>query len=111
MLTAIVPQEVDITTILQFRKALAFISDEYPFSPSFGSARTRELCIKSSQEVFERLTSKSSYGILEFDTLGLICRSKDGGFDKVKAKELMRVFRPNRAGHLTKIEFVKSVDR
>jgi hypothetical protein len=100
-----------MSSVLQFRRAINFISDEFPFSPAFGSARTRERCIQSSQNVFERLTKKCPNEILDFDTLCLLARKADGGADRTKVKELIRLFRPNRSGQLSKLEFVKSVDR
>jgi hypothetical protein len=100
-----------MSSVLQFRRAINLISDEFPFSSAFGSARTRERCIQSSQNVFERLTKGSPNEILDFDTLCLTARKADGGVDKTKVKELIRLFRPDRSGHLNKLEFVKSVDR
>lgn len=100
-----------MSAVLQFRKAINFISDEFPFSPSFGRALTRQQCVQSSQRVFEGLTKESSHQILNFDTLCHIARLPDGSLDKLKVKELVRLFRPNRSGQLTKLEFVKSVDR
>lgn len=84
---------------------------KYPFSPAFGSARTREECVQSSQKVFERLTSNSLQEKLDIDTISQAARKEDGTVDKAKVKELIRLFRPSRSGKLNKLEFVKSVDR
>jgi hypothetical protein len=100
-----------MASILQFRRALQFISDDFPFSPAFGSARTRERCIQSAQTVFERLTENSPDENLDFETLCFLAKRPDGGLDRAKVKELIRLFRPNRVGRLNKLEFVKSVDR
>ena len=94
-------------TILQFRRALAFVSDEYPFSPAFGSVRTREDCVKSAQVVFDRLTGGTT---LNFEVLCLVAKDSEGNIDRNIVRELIRVFRPNRNGELSKLDFVKSVD-
>lgn len=49
-------------------------------------------------------------GILSFDTLALIAVRSDGQIDQMKAKDLMRVFRPDRNGYLSVLDFIKSVD-
>jgi hypothetical protein len=105
-------QDVTMASILQFRRALQFISDDFPFSQAFGSASTREKCIQSAQTVFERLVEHSADDeTLDFETLCLVAKRPDGELDRVKVKELIRLFRPNRSGQLNKIDFVKSVDR
>jgi hypothetical protein len=101
-----------MASILQFRRALQFISDDFPFSQAFGSASTRDKCIQSAQTVFERLVEYSADDeTLDFETLCLVAKRPDGDLDRIKVKELIRVFRPNRSGRLNKIDFVKSVDR
>ena len=98
-------------TILQFRRALTFVSDEYPFSPAFGSVRTRADCVKSAQVVFERLIGGATQQSLNFEVLCLIAKDAEGNIDRNTVRELIRVFRPNRNGQLSKLDFVKSVDR
>ena len=98
-------------TILQFRRALEFIGGEYPFSPDFGSVRTREDCVASAQAVFDRLMGGATGPFLNFETLCLVAKDAEGNVDRFTVKELIRVFRPNRDGRLSKLDFVKSVDR
>ena len=98
-------------TILQFRRALEFISGEYPFHQAFGVVRTRKDCVASAQLVFERLLGNGPGPFLDFDTLCFVARSEKGDLDRRTVKELIRVFRPNRDGQLSKLDFVKSVDR
>ena len=83
-------------TILQFRRALEFIKDEYPFSPTFGSVRTREGCVASAQELFERLMVGRLGIFLDFDVLCLTAKDEAGNIDRTMVKDLIRVFRPNR---------------
>jgi len=49
-------------------------------------------------------------GVLDFDTIALLATTDDGDIDCDKMKELIRLFRPERDGTLTMIDFVKSVD-
>ena len=47
---------------------------------------------------------------LPFETLALLAKNEKGGIDQEKAKELIKVFRPERDGSLGKLEFIKSID-
>ena len=98
-------------TFLYFRRALEFIGEEYPFSQAFGSVRTRENCVTSAQIVFEGLIQGSAGPFLEFEVLCLVAKDSEGNVDLATVKDLIRVFRPNRNGQLSKLDFVKSVDR
>mmetsp|Transcript_57467 Transcript_57467/g.140251 ORF Transcript_57467/g.140251 Transcript_57467/m.140251 type:complete len:1224 (-) Transcript_57467:76-3747(-) len=108
-----VQNNVSIASVLKFRNALACIKNDYPFGFAFGLAATRESCIESAQEVYGRLTEyrgNNDGSFLQFFTLALIAVRMDGEIDQLKAKELIRVFRPDRQGKLSVLEFVKSVD-
>ena len=48
--------------------------------------------------------------MLHFDTIALLATTTDGDIDEQKMKDLVRLFRPDREGNLTLIDFVKSVD-
>ena len=48
--------------------------------------------------------------MLNFETVGLVALDDFGEIDPKKAKDLVKVFRPDREGNLTLIDFVKSVD-
>jgi hypothetical protein len=100
-----------MTSILEFRRALAYIDHDYPFSPAFGPARKREQCIASAQMVYEHLHDPSS-GTLTFKTLSaLAVDEEDGKTDLAKIKSLIKLFRPERNGDISKLDFIKSVDR
>ena len=47
---------------------------------------------------------------LPFETLALLAKDDKGGINKDKAKELIKLFRPERDGTIEKIDFVKSID-
>jgi hypothetical protein len=98
-------------SVLQFRRALELVSGDCPFSSVFGVVRTRKDCVTSAHILFERLMGDESGPFLGFDTLCLIARDKKGNLDRGIVKELIHVFRPNRSGHISKLEFVKSIDR
>jgi len=99
-----------ISAVLRFRKALTFIQQRYPFSFDFGQADTREACIESSQKVYNRLMGDSTEPVLQFETIALVALDDDQTIDQQKAKALIKLFRPDRDGKLTMLDFVKSVD-
>ena len=102
--------KVSTKDVLHVRRAVEFISSDYPFSPSFGSATTREECARASENIFDKL-SKRDEPLLNFDVLCKIARNVDGTNDRKKILELVKMFRPSRQGEITKLEFVKSIDR
>ena len=85
---------------------------DFPFSASFGIADTREACITSTQEVYERLLlkKKTVNNQLHFDTIAVLALRKNGELDNDKAKKLIWTFRPDRDGAVTMIDFVRSID-
>lgn len=100
-----------MATVLQFRRAQEFLSGEYPFSQVFGSVRTRQDCLISSQKLFDRLLVGSTDEHLKFDVLCLLAKGHDGSIDRGKVRDLIKTFRPDRNGNLSKLDFAKSVDR
>lgn len=102
--------QISISSVLKFRNALTFIKNDYPFSYAFGLADSREACIDSAQEVFNRLLLAKGGKVVEFETLALTALLDDGTVDQEKAKQLVKVFRPDRDGCLSILDFVKSVD-
>jgi len=103
-------ETASISAVLRFRKALTFIQQRYPFSFDFGAADSRESCIESSQKVYNRLMTDSTEPVLQFETIALVSLDEEGLIDQPKAKELVKLFRPDRDGRLTMLDFVKSVD-
>jgi len=102
---------VSVSALLQFRRAIAHLRTDFPFSGSFGNASTREDTIASSQRVYERLLRGSeSDECLNFRVLASLGTYSDGTLDQQKLKELIKLFRPDRQGNLSMIDFVKSVD-
>jgi hypothetical protein len=99
-----------VDSILQFRRALSLLKTNYPFSALFGLADTRENCIESAQEVYDRLLLRTPNSVLSFEVLALLGVNKDGSLDQVKLRELVRLFRPDRDGTLSLLDFVKSID-
>jgi hypothetical protein len=102
-------QAPKMTDVLLFRRALDFVNSQYPFSPSFGKVRTREECIESAQKVFDRLRTSRRH-VIDFSELKKIATTENG-VDQEKLCELVRIFRPNRLGEISKLDFIKSCDK
>lgn len=91
---------------------MTFVDDIYPFSVAFGPADKRKACIESGQKVYERLLLRQSSGeVLHFNAIAQLAINRDGSINSDKMKELVRIFRPDREGILTPIDFLKSVDK
>ena len=101
---------MSVSALLQFRRAVACLRTDFPFSATFGPAGTREDTIISSQEVYEKLLLDSSEDCLNFQVLARIGVRSDGSLDQQKLVDLIKLFRPDRDGTLSMIDFVKSVD-
>jgi hypothetical protein len=105
---------------LRFCKALTFNHQRYPFSAAFGVADSREACVESAQEVYKHLMlitnakdnvlPTSSDETLSFEMIATLAVVKNGQIDQEKAKAIIKVFRPDRQGNLTALDFVKSVE-
>jgi hypothetical protein len=105
------PPDPTVPDVLCFRRALDCIDNEFPFTPLFGRARTREECCKSSQQVFERLMKGSEQNTLGIQAICQIAVLPDGSLDRRKIRDLIQVFRPSRQGQISKMEFIQSTDR
>lgn len=82
---------------------------KYPFSSAFGPSDTRKNCIESAQKVYEKLLLRTpEKEELNFETIALIAKNDDGSLNEGKVKELIKIFRPDRKGSLSLLEFVKS---
>jgi hypothetical protein len=104
-------ENATIGAIIQFRQSLTYLTTSYPFSGAFGSARTREECIASSEQLYKKLMMKSPKAdVLNFDTLAQVAIAPNGKLDEVLAKNLIHFFRPDRNGNLTLLDFAKSID-
>ncbi|CAJ1957662.1 unnamed protein product [Cylindrotheca closterium] len=103
-------KKASIAAVLRFRNALALIHNDYPFSFAFGLANKRYECVESAQIVFKHLLSEGETDV-EFETIASSLAVRDGGYlNPERVKNLIRVFRPNRDGTLSVLDFVKSVD-
>ena len=100
---------VTIASLLHFRRALAFIDAEYPFSFAFGLAKTRVDCVESAQAVFTRLSDDED--TLKFDVMAPLVISRGGKLNREKMKSLCRLLRPTPEGTLSRIDFLRSIDK
>ncbi len=74
-------------------------------------AQTREMCVQSSQEVYDRLMiSAGGYTTLPFSILSVLAINSSGEYEDAKIKSIIRLFRPDRQGNLGRLDFVKSID-
>jgi len=90
---------------------MSLVSDTYPFTQSFGPAPTRAMCVASADHIFDLLLSKTPNSEkLPFETFVELAQGKNGELNKDKVKALVRLFRPDRKGFLTKLDFITSVD-
>ena len=100
-----------VNDVLQFRQAVSLLDTPCPFSLAFGKSTTREQCVKSAQSVYERLMLQTpGEDMLPFETMSLVALDQNDSIDDAKMKRLIRLFRPDRSGKLSKLDFVKSVD-
>jgi len=104
-------EDPTIHEILQFRKALSFLEDSHPFGLSFGPAFSRDSCIKSSKALYKRLLALTPGStVLHFDVIGVLAYNADDSFDERKAKELVKLFRPDKNDEISLLAFVQSCD-
>lgn len=62
--------------------------------------------------MYDRLLLRQSSGeVLHFNLIAELAINRDGTINSDKMKELVRVFRPDREGILTLIDFLKSIDK
>ena len=131
-------KKASVRDLVHFRKAVSYMYDNYPFSRAFGEVgrwitwspsnisslddlvpielshsqvKTREMCVDSSQRVYDRLMlSAGDASALPFSILSILAMDDDGDYVEAKIKALIRLYRPDRLGNLTKLDFVKSID-
>jgi hypothetical protein len=97
---------------MQFKRALAHMDTDFPFGGNFGVADTREACIKCSQKLYDRLLPEEDgvSGQLHFNVIAMIATQRNGDLDTEKTKDLIRMFRPDRNGMISMVDFVRSID-
>lgn len=132
-----VASKTKIKDILQFRQAIALMDDDYCFTPAFGpvgiafsfsfprsfllvynlsffenQTSTRAICVDSSEALFNRLVENDpNASLLPFETLAQLAYDSKGELMRPKVKALIKLFRPDRQGWMTKIDFLNSIDR
>ena len=100
-----------VNDVLQFRQAVSLLDTPCPFSLAFGKCSTREECVESAQTVYGRLMLQTpDEDVLTFETMSFVALDENHSIDGAKMKRLIRLFRPDRSGKLSKLDFVKSVD-
>ena len=103
-------EDPTLNDILQFRRALLFLEDSHPFGLSFGPAHTRDSCIKSAKALYKRLLELApEEPVLHFDVIGVLAYNDDS-FDERKAKQLVKLFRPDKNDGISLLAFIQSCD-
>ncbi|CAB9509301.1 expressed unknown protein [Seminavis robusta] len=106
-------EEPTLNDMLEFRKAVAFMEGNYPFSRAYGLCDSREACIKSALRVYKRLLKfipQDKEPTLLFDVIGVLAYHNNGEWDEKRAVELMRVYTPDKDYRLSRNAFVRSCD-
>lgn len=102
-----------VSAVMQFRRGLAHMDTDQPFGAAFGIADTREACVLCSQYLYENLLllDATSGDDLHFNAIAAVAIDPwSHQLDQEKAKDLIRIFRPERNGAISLIDFVSSVD-
>lgn len=101
--------------ILQFKRAQGFMSDEYPFSTSFGPAADRKTCIRSAIKVFRRLQrfmpDEDAVDSISFNVIGALAYTESGELDEQRAQDLLRLFLPDKNNCVELTAFVQACDK
>jgi hypothetical protein len=106
-------QVASVGAVMQFRKGLAHLDTDQPFGACFGTTATREECVACSQDLYHRLLLRESQvgHDIHFNAIAtLAVNPSSGELDEEKAKELLRIFRPERNGAISLVDFVSSID-
>ena len=103
--------EVSLSALVQYNCSIKILDSFYLFSYPFGYCFDRCSVLKNSQRLYSELTIESSDNApLHFRTLALASMDKAGKLDEQELKDLIYVFRPNRDGTISMIDFCKSID-
>lgn len=106
--------DASIADILEYRKALTYMDDAYPFSQAFGEASTRYQCIKSAQRTFGRFLRGNNS--IKFDVLSLALGENFDDPDAQilvegnKLKKMKALFRPDKHDEVNMIAFIQACD-
>jgi hypothetical protein len=106
-------QVASVSAVMQFRRGLAHMDTDQPFGAAFGTADTREACVLCSQYLYENLLllDATAGGDLHFNAIASVAVDPwSHALDQEKAKELIRIFRPERNGAISLVNFVSSID-
>jgi hypothetical protein len=103
--------DVSISDVLKFKRALSYMDEAYPFGEDFGPAANRNDCIKSACTVYNKLLNMAPQSpVLSFDVLQIMTINDDGEEDLSKKQALRRIFRPDARNQLTLLAFIQSCD-
>eukprot|EP00586_Coscinodiscus_wailesii_P020942 CAMPEP_0172493634 /NCGR_PEP_ID=MMETSP1066-20121228/25037_1 /TAXON_ID=671091 /ORGANISM="Coscinodiscus wailesii, Strain CCMP2513" /LENGTH=878 /DNA_ID=CAMNT_0013263857 /DNA_START=100 /DNA_END=2736 /DNA_ORIENTATION=+ len=103
--------------ILRFRKMVALMNENEPFSSSFGPANDRDSCIKSARHVFHKLLfyaprdKAKSTDKIPFSVMATaLAEEENGEIDNAKIQDLRRLFHPDKDDYIDELSFVQACD-
>ena len=79
----------------------------------YSQANTREATIESAEKVYSKLmlaVDEDPNSPLPFSVFSVLAVDDDGQLMTSKIKSLIRLFRPERTGELSRLDFIKSID-
>jgi hypothetical protein len=104
-------EDPTIASIAQFRQSTAYLNTPLPFGAAFGPATTRQEVIEATETLYNNLMSSlPDRGILTFDLLALLAVQDSGEIDLSLMRNLIKLFRPDRDGNISLLDFAKSID-
>jgi len=104
-------QEATLHDVLKFKRALAYMDNDFPFGEAYGPASDRNQSIQSSHGVYWNLIKfNPDKKMLDFDILSIVATDDFGATDETKMKRLKRLFPPDASNELSLLAFCQSCD-
>lgn len=104
-------ENTGIGSIIAFRQSLSCLNSSVPFTAAFGSATTRQECVACTEALYHLLLyATPGAKSLSFDVLALLAVRRNGELDEEILRSMIKLFRPDREGRLSLLDFAKSID-
>lgn len=88
-----------------------YLKGEHPLSAQFGLADTRKQCMESSILLFKRLLLKDpTSSTIHTSCIAELAKDSKGRLVKEKGRLLVSLFRPDRDGNITLLNFIQACD-
>jgi len=103
-------ESAKLSAIVQFRHSVSMLNSNYPFSPTFGRAINRKDVLEHSQEIYSDLLDIADSPVVNFRILAFLAMDEENSLDEELLKDLVSLFRPERDGSISMLNFCKSID-